>query len=187
MNTYDFDKTIFEVDSSFLFFKFSFKRHPAAVMKTLPKLAALGIGHALGKTETKRVKQQAFSFLKDIDDIDRDVIDFWNENWGKIGKWYLEQKREDDVIISASPEFLLSPMAERLGVRLIATKMDKETGLISGLNCHDSEKVRRFGEEYPNDISENFYSDSLSDTPMAEISQKAFLIRRGTIKPWPGK
>ena len=37
--------------------------------------------------------------------------------------WYLMKKRDDDLIISASPDFVVRPAAEMLGVRLIATPM----------------------------------------------------------------
>ena len=97
-----------------------------------------------------------------------------------------EQKRSDDLIISASPEFLLRPAAERLGVSLLATPMNPYTGKIMGKNCHDREKVRRFLEHFERDSVENFYSDSLSDTPMAELARRAFLIKDHQCLPWPG-
>ena len=74
-----------------------------------------------------------------------------------------------------------------LGVGLIATPMDKHTGKILGENCHDTEKVRRFQEQYPGEHTECFYSDSLSDTPMAELADRAFLVTKGKLSPWPGK
>ena len=111
--------------------------------------------------------------------------DFWEENRHRLAKWYLRQKRSNDVIISASPEFLLRPICDELGVRLIGTRMDKHSGKISGENCHDKEKVRRFYEEFPGACTEEFYSDSLSDTPMAEIAQRAYIVRKEKLSPWP--
>ena len=178
MNTYDFDKTIFYPDSSACFYKYCLKNHTAAVLKTLPKTAAKAIKYAAGKIETKELKEQLFSFLSSIDNIDEVVKAFWEENIGGIGNWYLNQKKDDDIIISASPYFLLEPVCKKLGIALIATPMDKKTGKILGNNCHDSEKVRRFYEEYPGAHTENFYSDSLSDSPMAEIADKAFMVTK---------
>ena len=51
---------------------------------------------------------------------------------------------------------------------------------------------------YPTDVAmdtiqdilwhtEEFYSDSLSDSPMAEIADRAFLLKKHHIFPWPGK
>jgi phosphoserine phosphatase len=113
------------------------------------------------------------------------VHDFWDEHRKNIAPWYLEQKRADDVIISASPEFLLRPISEELGVRLIATDMEPYTGRIRGRNCHDQEKVRRLRAAFPGETVEAFYSDSLSDTPMAEIAQHAFLVKGDQRIPWP--
>ena len=117
--------------------------------------------------------------------MDRIVREFWAEHWSGLAPWYLAQAQESDLIISASPVFLLQPVAEHLGVRLIATPMDKHTGKIIGNNCHDYEKVTRFYAEFPNEKPERLYSDSLSDAPMAKISERAFLVRNGEPTPWP--
>ena len=187
MNTYDFDKTIFYPDSSTLFYKYCLKKYPLAVARTLPGTAAKAIKYALKSIKTKELKEQLFSYLRYIPDVDAAVEAFWKENIQRIGDWYLKQKKDDDVIISASPFFLLKPVCDMLGVRLIATPMDKNTGKIMGENCHDSEKVRRFYEEYPGAHTEEFYSDSLTDSPMAEIADKAFMLNKHKLSPWPGK
>ena len=185
MNSYDFDKTIFYPDSSVCFYKYCLRKHPSAILRTIPGAIPKAIKYSLGKIETKELKEQLFSFLRFLPDVDAAVEAFWEENFDGIGKWYLEQKRADDLIISASPYFLLSPVCRKLGVSLIATPMDKKTGKIEGKNCHDSEKVRRFYEAYPDGKTENFYSDSLSDSPMAEIADKAWLVTKHKLSPWP--
>ena len=187
MNTYDFDQTIYETDSSYSFYLFCLKNYPSAVLRTLPKTLAFAAAYGLKRIKTKRLKEQLFSFLRYLPDVDAAVADFWDEHRSGIGQWYLDQKKEDDVIISASPYFLLRPVARELGVGLIATPMDKRTGKIQGENCHDREKVRRFQEQYPGAHTERFYSDSLSDTPMAELADQAFLVSKGRLSPWPVK
>ena len=187
MNTYDFDETIFNPDSSFAFIMFCWKKFPCKMLRTLPAVALKALAYRLDKSKAKELKEKLFAFLPTVKDIDAIVDEFWACHQEGIGKWYLDQKKEDDIIISASPEFLLKPIAEQLGVRLIATPMDKYTGKICGLNCHDSEKVRRFYETYPDAHTEEFYSDSLSDTPMAMIADKAFMVRKGVLSPWPNK
>lgn len=187
MNAYDFDQTIYQPDSSYSFVMFCLKRHTLAVLKTLPRVGASGLRLLMKRARVKEVKERVFSFLKDIEDVDGEVAAFWQQHRANIEPWYLSQRQDDDLIISASPEFLLRPIAEELGVELIATVMDKHTGKILGENCHDSEKVRRFREVYGDVSPERFYSDSLSDSPMAEISQSAFLVDKGAISPWPEK
>lgn len=187
MNTYDFDQTIFQPDSSYCFVMFCLKRHPGAVLKALPGVTATGLKLLLKKADTKTLKERIFAFLPALEDVDAEVAAFWRQHRANLEPWYLAQRRPDDLIISASPEFLLRPIAGELGVELIATVMDKHTGQIIGENCHDTAKVRRFRELYGNAAPERFYSDSLSDSPMAEISESAFLVDKGKISPWPGK
>lgn len=186
MNTYDFDETIYIRDSSVSFYLYCLKRHPSAILRTLPRTLRMSAKKALGKIDMTALKEQLFSFVRYID-AERVVAQFWEEKFDGVGEWYLAQKKDDDIIISASPEFLLRPAAEKLGVRLIATRMDSKTGRITGKNCHDVEKVRRFHEQYPGAHTECFYSDSLSDTPMAELADSAVLVTRGKLSPWPNK
>lgn len=188
MNAYDFDQTIFYPDSSYCFVMYCLRRFPDKVLRALPGAAWTGAKHLLKRAETRELKEKTFAFLDRLENVDGVVTDFWTQHRGNIADWYLRQKRPDDLIISASPEFLLRPIADELGVALIATVMDKHTGRISGKNCHDREKVCRFNEQYPEGHVEEFYSDSLSDSPMAEIADRAFLVEKGqTLRPWPDK
>ena len=189
MNCYDFDQTIFFPDSSYLFVMYCLRHWPRAVLRALPGTLYIGAKALLHLADTKALKQQVFSFLRDLDDVDRVVEDFWEENFERgIADWYLREKREDDLILSASPEFLLRPAAQRLGVQLIATRMDRHTGEIIGKNCHDYEKVTRFYREYPQGHVDCFSSDSYSDSPMARIADAAVLVLdRENLIPWPGK
>ncbi|MBO6041352.1 MAG: haloacid dehalogenase-like hydrolase [Oscillospiraceae bacterium] len=187
MNCYDFDQTLFFPDSSYLFVMYCLRHYPRAVLRALPGACFAGALKLLSMCETRVLKEKLFSFLPYLDDIDRIVEEFWAENYDNgISQFYLLEKRDDDVIISASPEFLLRPAAERLGVRLIATRMDRHTGRIIGNNCHDYEKVTRFYREYPDERVDAFYSDSITDFPMARLAERAYLVEgRGTLRAWP--
>lgn len=186
MNTYDFDKTIFYPDSSATFIKWYMRRHIGQMLLWLPQMTLAAVAYILGLIPKEKVKEHAFSFVRRVDDIDAVLDEYWSTHTGHIGAWYLKQRRDDDIIISASPEFVVRPMAERLGVELIASPMDKKTGKMYGKNCHGDEKVRRFYEAHPDAVTENFYSDSRSDAPMARIAQKAFLVvdKGQTPVPW---
>lgn len=186
MNVYDFDETVFQPDSSACFIRFCLRHYPRAVSRALPRaLLPFLIYLKNGKQDAKPLKEALFSFLNRIDNIDRVVEEFWRAHESGIEEWYLKQKRPDDLIISASPEFLLKPIAEKLGVSLIATPMNPYTGKIQGKNCHDQEKVRRFLEQYSADSIEEFYSDSFSDSPMASLAQQAFFVKGNEYMPWP--
>lgn len=99
--------------------------------------------------------------------------------------WYLERKKPDDVIISASPDFIVRPACERLGIgHLIATTVDPHTGEFLSENNRGEEKVRRFKAEFGNAPIEHFYSDSLSDAPMARLAAHSFFVRGELLYPW---
>ena len=186
MNVYDFDNTIFVPDSSYCFVLYCMRHYPRAVCKVIPgSLWQLIVYLRDGRRDAQKLKEAMFSFLNRIDNIEEVVKDFWDDHFDRVEEWYLCQKREDDLIISASPEFLLRPVAERLGVSLIATPMNPYSGRIMGKNCHDREKTRRFLEKYPRDCMENFYSDSLSDSPMAVLAAHAWLVKEHKCSPWP--
>ena len=187
MNVYDFDNTIFSKDSSEAFCLYCLRRVPRLVIQPfIPKiLKTLQYGFAGKQADASPLKEQLFALLGSLPDPHGMVSDFWEKNFSLIRPWYLTQARSDDVVISASPDFLLRPVAERLGVSLIATPMDPFSGRILGRNCHDVEKVRRFREEYPDFEIDDFYSDSLSDTPLASIAPRAFLVKEDVFTPWP--
>ncbi|MBR2715610.1 MAG: HAD-IB family phosphatase [Ruminococcus sp.] len=183
MNVYDFDNTIYDGDSTADFYLFSIKRHKK-ILLLLPSLLLHFIkyyGFKIGsKTE---FKENMYSFLKYCD-IDNDIEVFWNSHINNIKSFYYNQKKDDDVIISASPEFLLKPLEEKLGFKVIASKVDKHSGKYSGENCYYDEKVRRFYEIYPDGEIDDFYSDHYSDEPLANISKNAYIVDKDKIINW---
>lgn len=184
MNAYDFDNTILRGDSTARFLAFCARRYPRVWLHA-PSIAVAGALFLMGRVEKTAFKQKMFEFLREIPDVDRAVAEFWAINESRIRPWYWEKRREGDVIISASPEFLLAPMAQKLGARLIASPVDPHTGKYSGANCHGPEKVRRFRAALGDVRPEEFYSDSLSDEPMARLARRAWLVKGNSIRPWP--
>ena len=183
---YDFDDTIYDGDSTKDFIFYCLKRQPVLV-----RFAPLWAWNALLwkvfgiKTKTQ-FKEKLYSYFGGIQDIDAYVEDFWKGHFQNIKGWYLTQKREDDLIISASPEFLLQPAMDRLGIKhLMASRVDKKTGRYTGENCWGEEKVRRFKEKMPQGEIESFYSDSLSDAPMARLATgTSYLVKGDSRTPW---
>ncbi|MBE6823805.1 MAG: phosphoserine phosphatase [Ruminococcaceae bacterium] len=183
MNVYDFDNTIYDGDSTVDFYLFCLKRHKKIATRC-PSLLFAFLKFYVFKIGTKtQFKETMYRFLT-FCDIDKDLADFWDKHKSNIKDWYLKQKRIDDVIISASPQFLLDPIGEKLGFDVIASKVDKFTGKYNGENCYYKEKVSRFYEKYPNSEIEEFYSDHYSDEPLANISKKAFIVDGNKILNW---
>lgn len=186
INGYDFDGTIYPGDSSVDFYLYCRNRYPRVkrdVFGALPLLFAL----IVRKKDLTREKERFYRYLSFVPDAAAEAERFWSGQIALIKAWYLEQKREDDLIISASPEFFLTPVCRALGVRLIASKVDPKTGRYDGKNCHDKEKVRRLREAYPEVEIHRFYSDSRVDTPLAKLAKEAFLVKGDVISPFPLK
>ena len=183
MNIYDFDKTLYVRDSSIDFFRFCAWRYPPA-LRVLPASIFSLLGVPLGISDLTRVKEIFYRFLTVLPDTEAEAEAFWDENFAGIKKWYLDQRRDDDIVISASPEFLLRVPCKRLGIRLIATCVDPETGRIRGKNCRGREKVLRLLEQFPDAVVDRFYSDSKSDTPLAELAGEAFLVKGSRLIHW---
>ena len=185
MNVYDFDKTIFYPDSTFLFIMYCWRHHPLKMLKHFPAVVIVSIKKLLHKATIKDLKEKLLAFLKDVDDVDALVKRFWDDNWDHFEPWYFKQQQPDDLIISASPDITLKEPARRLGFALIATTTDPATGKIHGANNNRDAKVARYRAEYGDTPIENFYSDSLKDTPMARLANHAWLVDRGRMTPWP--
>lgn len=183
INLYDFDKTIYDGDSSTDFFFYSLMHYPRIVI-ILPKLivAALACGlHIITKT---KMKETIFSFVKYIPDIDEHINLFWESHRCYIKNFYRSKKHDKDIIISASPEFLLMPLKEELGVLdLIASRVDKKTGKFTGLNCHGEEKVKRLNKKYKDYEVLESYSDNKCDAPILRLAKKQYIVKGEKLTP----
>lgn len=138
------------------------------------------------RTNLKRgIQEPFFQFFAGIPKIDVFVKEFWNKNERRIKSWYKRMRRSDDCVVSASPRFLLEEICGRLGIKhLMATEVDTRTGRLLGKNCYGVEKIRRLFFEFENAHVDAFYSDSLSDLPLAQIAEQAYLVRKGVLITW---
>ena len=186
MNVYDFDGTIYRDDSTRDFYFYLLKHH-TKIVKYLPNFILNVIKYKLDVVTKTKMKESFYRFLNSFskDEINNLVLKFWNMNNYKIYKWYYDLKSNDDVIISASPRYILEPICNKLNVKLICSEVDINNGDYIGVNCYGEEKVKRFYKEFPSRIIDNFYSDSKSDEPLARIAKNAYLVKKGGhIIPW---
>ncbi len=185
MNVYDFDNTIYRGESSLDLFFYYLKKNPSLV-RYLPK-AVVGITkYKLGMVAIDGLLNNyavfAEDFLRGIKTLDEDMEDFWDKHMHKVKPFYLAQQREDDLIISASPEFFLEVLFKRIGIKnFIGTTVDMEKGKVR-FACFRENKIPAFKSRYPNAKIENFYSDSMNDKPLMDISKNVFLVKGNRIK-----
>ena len=168
INLYDFDGTIYDGDSTVDFIKYTFIKYPKSLLH-IPVIIW---------------KEKFYGILSYIDDIDDFLELFWDTHEKNIMQYYLDKKdHSKDVIISASPEFLLKPISKRLKVKyLIASRVDKQTGKTTGYNCHDIEKVKRLNDVFDDYVVLETYTDSIkSDTPILMLANKQYLVKHNKV------
>ena len=184
MNVFDFDGTIYSGDSTVDFCIFCYKKHPGLI-RYLPLQGLAFLGYGLKILDKTAMKQKFYRFFRAVD-VKSLLPEFWATHRQNIFPWYPAQQQEDDIVISASPEFLLEPICRELGIHtLMASPVDPETGVYHGFNCHGEEKVRRLKEQTGITHIDKFYSDSQSDLPLAKIADHAYLIdKQGRIHDW---
>ncbi len=182
MNVYDFDGTIYDGDSTVDFWLYCSRKKPSVFLRCLPGLAKNATLYGFGRITKTKWKERFFTFLKYMPADEKLVSRFWEGHRKNIKQWYLNQKAESDVVISASPVFLLRPVCREMGISLIASEVDPATGKFSGQNCSGEEKVRRFRQVYPDATVEAFYTDSKKDLPMAGLAERAYFVHGNTIR-----
>ncbi len=184
---YDFDKTIYDGDSSFDFFLFCLRKKPL-ISLYVPIMFFSIVLYKFRIINKTKMKEMLFLFLKKFNNIDNIIRQFWSVNIKKIKGFYNVKGHKDDIIISASPEFLLKPVARMFVVKdLICTKMNKYNGKIKGNNCYGEEKLNRFLKKYDVDDIYEVYSDSYSDLPLLLNAKKAYFVKGNDIRMYKQK
>ena len=175
MNIYDFDGTLYEGDSSIDFYKYNLARKPwLCVLWPVQLLAAAAF--KLRIIDKTRMKEIFYLYFRMID-AEKEAERFWKKKIEKIYPWYYEEHRDDDVLISASPEFFLKAPCEHLGIKhLLASRVDPGTGRYDGLNCHGEEKLSRVLTAFPDAEVDKAYFDRRSDLPISLLAKHLMLV-----------
>lgn len=187
MNVYDFDNTIYDGESTFDFFFYCVKKQKSVIKYLFPVVRTLlqykMCMISIEALET-RCEKYMVDFLSRIKNPKQLIVEFWDKNEHKIKSFYFEQKRDDDVIISASCDVLLKEICKRLDIKnLIASEIDFDKMKVKNL-CYGENKVRIFNKLYPDAVIDEFYTDSKNDLPMAKIAKKAFFVKGRRITQW---
>ncbi len=186
MNVYDFDGTIYDSDCSISFGFWCMRHHPKLWFTYFPGIIKSFVKYKLKMIPNYRLQRELFRYLTLVDDFDEQIERYWDKHEKRISKWYLSQKKPDDLIISASPICIIEPIAKRLGVNAVGTDYDRELGVFLNNLMYAREKARYiFDHGFPK--IDNFYSDSLADTPLALCAEKAYLVTEDASKvvDWP--
>lgn len=171
VDIYDFDKTIVPFDSGTLFVVYCMVHYPWCMI-ILPLLAVAGLLMGLGIINFTQFKKISYLFVPMIP-VERAVKKFWDRYECRVHKWFYDRPRYS-IVISASPDFLLADIAQRLGFdEIISTRYDMKRGIIIGENCRDEEKLNRLFELHSRDELDvrDVYSDSYRhDRPIFSLA-----------------
>ena len=184
MDVYDFDGTLYRGDSTADFLVWCARRYPR-VATALPRAGVAACAcFGLRVIDKTRLKGALYRFLPHVPDPEREVERFWAVYESRITGPC--RPHPGDLVISASPEFLLRDVCAARGLSLIASRVDPHTGRVLGPNCSEGEKVVRFRERFGSVQVERFYSDSHNDDPMAALAHEAWIVNIPSqrLDPW---
>lgn len=184
MNVFDFDNTIYDGESVIDFFLWYCKKD-RSLLRYIPSVCVALIKYKRGKITVEGALSKYGALVTDYlsknGGIYGECSAFWDCHIHKIKPFYKEVQSDDDLIISCSPEFSLKVICERLGIkRYIGSVIDEQNGEIKRL-CFRENKVGAFLKEYPDAEIENFYTDSMNDKPLIDISKNAYFVKGNTI------
>ncbi len=187
MRVYDFDNTIYDGESFVDLYWFMLKKNPR-LAGVLPKMIYLLVKYKLCCIAESELIDNAEKYAKkyffDDTSLEKEVIRFWDRNQDKIKNFYLSQKSEDDVILSAGFDFQLTEICRRLGIKnVISSVFNTKTGKIERL-CFGKNKLKYFMESFPEAVIDEFYTDSMNDKAMFEISKRVFIVKGNEVKEY---
>ena len=176
MNGYDFDNTIFKGNCWRRFYFYCLARFPYIFLLLIVQVffAILYLLHLIDNRKFSSVMSWYLVFIPNKQKL---VEKFWDRNQKHIKQWYLDQRRDDDLIISASPRFLVEPICNRLGIKCIASEMSIKTGQYYGPYYYGPMKVYGYEHNFVNQPLKTYYSDSFTDSPMWQIVETGYLVK----------
>ncbi len=185
---FDFDGTLTYRDSFTLFL-----REELGIVRYLTGLLGLAVPAAcfavgiISRDELKEKLIRRFLTLLSVAQVKQLADSFCERNWEKLMRpngiaEVTEQLRQGSkvTLCSASPELILKPFADRLGIELIATRLEERngvlTGKIDGQNCRQSEKVLRLKHEI-GELDKYYvkaWGDSAGDKQLLEFANEPY-------------
>ena len=191
---FDFDGTLTKRDTllPFLLRSLGWPRFLAALLKCSPWL----LGFALRLVPNHVAKQKLL--LATLQGKTITQTNDWTHRWlthdfpGQLQPWTMAQLAWHQerghlcVMVSASPDIYLKPVAQQLGFdALLCTEMEVMGGHLTGWmktpNCHGEEKVLRLKPwiaervgTAANSVTLYAYGDTAGDKPMLRLAAHAF-------------
>lgn len=188
LSVFDFDGTLTYRDSFTLFLRAELGA--ARYLSEMTRLAMPAACFVFGlktRDELKELLIRRFLSTITVESVKEMADDFCERYWQKLMRpngleEVAEQLRQGAkvTLCSASPELILKPFAKRLGIDLIATRLEERngvlTGKIDGFNCRQAEKVRRLALDH-GELSAfhvRAWGDSAGDKQLLECAAEPY-------------
>ncbi len=184
MNVYDFDNTVYDGETLVDFILYYVVRDPK-IWRYIPKLIIIALKDFFHLFTVEEAVEAYASFLEGyyvkVDSIEEDTFKFWNTHEKKIKPFYESIRKDDDIFVTGTTDFIFEEIAKRMDIKnYITSAIDKKTGKFTRL-CFLENKVKLFKEQYPNAVIDNFYTDSMNDKAMMDISKNVYLVKKDKI------
>lgn len=181
MRVFDFDNTIYDGESIMDIFLYFLKKDTKTIIRFAPQFIKDFIRYKLDKiTIAEAMANYGKSFkeyCEKADDIYSDFEKFWDKNQHKIKSFYFDIQDENDIVVSGCPYCLLKIICDRIGIKhYIGSDVDPLKGEINRI-CYKDKKIDAFREVYGDATIDEFYTDSMADKPMMDISQNVFMVK----------
>ncbi len=182
MKVFDFDNTIYRGESS-VDFAFYMIRHNRKILRFVPTILVSLIGYKLCLLKKERLEAIINDFFASVLEGTESPTDFvrsfWETHACQLNEKILQLIAPDDIIISASPIFLLDGIREKLKTdKIVGTEVDLAQKKIIWFNFGDN-KVKRYKSLYGDREIDTFYTDSNNDKDLMEISREVFIVKKG--------
>ena len=197
---FDFDGTLTVRDSftAFLRWRTSGLRWGLGLLRLAPAAAVYLVARDRGRLKAKSVTVFLLGLPRAT--LRRQAEQFAAANAGRLFRpdalacWAAHRAAGDRlVIVTASPEEVVGPFAERLGAdaligsRLSWTERDRVGEGLEGANCRGPEKVRRLQSRFGPAVDVvDAYGDTSGDREMLAFARRGHMRRftgRGDVKP----
>ena len=198
LSVYDFDKTIYNGETLNDFYRFYLIKKPWKIYTVIFQLWYFLL-YVLKIINLEKLKENFLRFLngENTGELKKLIREFWKKKESKINLWVkdeiLKNKKETEILvaISASPTFLIIDRLRLMGFDVVigtdflfeSTKFHSH---ITSKNCKNYEKVKRLDKwAEDNNIQYdivNFYSDSIADKPLFDLSENKYWIKKGILK-----
>ena len=182
MKVFDFDNTIYKGESS-VDLSFYMIRHKKKILLYVPKILFSLIGYKLCLLKKEKIESIINDFFSGVFDGSESPEDFlkpfWKTHKHKLNPDIIRLIEPDDVILSASPDFMFQEIRKMLNTEnIIGTEVDIKQKKIRRLNFGDN-KVKKFKELYGDIKIDVLYTDSYNDKALMEISEEVFIVKKG--------